>query len=219
MWNKYEYFNHWFVKNYAYALARGCNGLFLESSDKNLVDAILGNDNENLTWKLDVKDKVKYLVIPGNKGFEIYDGIPIVRIPTPLKEIYGVNVVDTLYIPPKDEDFGVYIADIRNYDKNLVIKLKENGTEVVSFKDLAKWLNKYTKNNVFHNGTAIRINDNNGIKITIFKKNFNMGNYTFEEFDKEHCKYVIVNPPKIIPLNYSSFQKWIKFINEVWTPS
>ncbi|AIJ06166.1 hypothetical protein JH146_1324 [Methanocaldococcus bathoardescens] len=201
MWDKYKYFNRWFVKNYAYALARGCDGLFLESSDKNLVDAIFGNDNEDLDWKLDLDGKVDYVVIPGHKGFEIYNGIPIIRIPTPLKEIYGVNVVNTLYIPPKDEDFGIYIADIRDYDRKLIIKLKENGTEVVSFKDLAKWLNKYTKNNIFYNGTAIRINDNNGIKITLFKKNFDMSNYTFEEFDKEHCKYVIVNPPKIIPLN------------------
>ncbi|ACV25119.1 hypothetical protein [Methanocaldococcus fervens] len=201
MWSRYEYFNHWFVKNYGYALARGCNGLFLESSDKNLTDAILGNYNKDLDWKLDSKDKVEYLVIPGDRGFEIHEGIPIVRVPTPLKEIYGVNVVETIYIPPEDEDFGVYIADIRDYDKNLIIELKENGTAIVSFKDLAKWLNKYSKNNIFYNGTAIKIKDNNGIKVTLFKKNFSISNYAFEEFDKEHCKYVIVNPPEIINLN------------------
>lgn len=200
MWNRYEYFNHWFVKNYAYALANGCDGLFLESSDKNLIDAIFGNDNENLSWKLDIKNKVDYVVIPGNKGFEVINGIPVIRIPSPLKEVYGANVINTLYIPPKDEDFGIYISDIRNYNTNLVVELKENGTDIVSFKDLADWLNKYYRNNIFYNGTAIKIWDNRGIKITIFKKNFGMGNYTFEEFDKEHCKYVIVNPPKIIPL-------------------
>ncbi|ADC70349.1 conserved hypothetical protein [Methanocaldococcus sp. FS406-22] len=201
MWDKYKYFNHWFVKNYAYALANGCHGLFLESSDKYLIDAIFGKDNDELDWKLDLKDKVDYVVIPGNKGFETYDGIPIVRIPSPLKEIYGINVVSTLYIPPKDEDFGVYIADIRNFSEDLLIKLKENGTAIISFKDLANWLDKYNKNNILYNGTAIIIKDNNGIKITIFKKNLNVSNYTVEEFDKEHCKYVIANPPKIIPLN------------------
>ncbi|XRO74970.1 hypothetical protein ACO3TA_06220 [Methanocaldococcus sp. 28A] len=202
MWDKYKYFNHWFVKNYAYALARGCDGLFLESSDKYLIDAILGNDSEDLDWKLDIKGKVDYLVIPGEKGFEIYDGIPIIRIPTPLKDVYGVNIVDTLYIPPKGEDFGVYVADIRNYSIYKIIKLKENGTAVVSFKDLAKWLYKYTKNNIFYNGTTIKVKDNNGIKITIFtKKNLNISNYDYELYDKEHYKYIIANPPKIIPLN------------------
>ncbi len=201
MWNKYEYFNHWFVKNYAYALARGCNGLFLESSDKNLTDAVFGKDNEDLDWKLELRDKVDYVVIPGSKGFEIIDGIPIVRIPTPLKEVYGVNVVNTLYIPPKDEEFGVYIADIRDYDKDLIMELKENGTDIVSFKDLAGWLDKYVNNNVIYNKGNLSIKDNRGVKVTIFKKSFNMTGYDMEEFDKEHCRYVIINPPKQLPLN------------------
>ncbi len=202
MWDRYKYFNHWFVKNYAYALASGCDGLFLESSDKYLVDAILGKDTDDIDWKLDVKGKVKYLVIPGEKGFYIENGIPIIRIPTPLKEIYGVNVVSTLYIPPKDENFGVYIADIRNYSPNLILNLKENGTDVISFEDLARWLSKYVNNSIYYNGTDLIIKDNKGIKVTIYKENFTInGSYSFEEFDKEHNKYVIVNPPKIIPLN------------------
>jgi hypothetical protein len=196
--NRYKYFNYWFIKDYAYALREGCDGLFLESSDKNLTKMILGDTTED--WKLTAKDKIKYLVIPGKKGFELYDDIPIIKIPTPLKEIYGMNVVNTLYIPPKDEEFGVYVSDIRRFNSYMLLRLKENDTAVMSFKELAEWLKKYYKNNIFYNGTTIRLYDNDGVKITIFKKDFNIDNYTVEEFDEGQCKYVIVNPPKVIPL-------------------
>ncbi|NPA62484.1 MAG: hypothetical protein GXN95_02900 [Methanococci archaeon] len=200
MWEKYEYFNHWFVKNYAYALASGCDGLFLESSDKYLVDAIFGIDNENLSWRLDIKNRVDYAVVPGEKGFEVINGIPVIRVPNPLKDVYGVNVVKTTYIPPKDEDFGIYISDIRNYSPSLIMQLKENATDIVSFRNLANWLYNYNKNSIHYKGKFLLIKNNTGIKITVFKKDFN-GKYKYEEFNREECKYVIVNPPKIVILD------------------
>ncbi|WP_423792632.1 hypothetical protein ACPB8Q_00010 [Methanocaldococcus indicus] len=201
-WEKYKEFNYWYVKNYAYLLTK-CDALFLISSDKYLVDAILGKDNEDLDYKLDIDGaNLSYIIIPNKKGFELYNNIPIIFVPTPFYEKYDVPILNVTYIPPKDEEFGVYIANIDKFNTTLLLKLKENGTDIVSFKELANFLKRYYKNSLrFENNRKILyIKDTNNFKITIFKKNFDYSLYNVESVDNENYKYVIDNPPHYVYL-------------------
>ncbi|ENN96622.1 hypothetical protein J422_01233 [Methanocaldococcus villosus KIN24-T80] len=192
--DRYKYFNHWFVKNYGYALASGCNGLFLESSNEDLVNAVLGKDGD---WKLDINGKVKYLIIPGKRGFEIYNGIPILKVPTPLSEVYGVNILNITYIPPEDEEFGVYIADIRHFNTNLLFKLKNEGTCIMNFNQMVNWLKDYYENNIhLINKSIIIVKNPKNVKITLYTNKQILGN--FKHLIKNNGSYIIECPKVII---------------------
>ncbi len=204
LWERYKYFEDWYVRNYAYLLAKGVDGLFLLSSDSYLLNVILGKEDlnsDNYSYSLDINKKIKYLIVPGSKGFNIVDNIPIIYIPTLLCDYYGVKILNMTYIPPKDEDFGVYVSNIIMFKPKLLIELKENGTCIMDFKNLAEWLTKYKKNFIiFKKRNVIYIKDNKNVKITIFKKNFPYNLYNIEEYKKDSYMYVIDNPPKYIYL-------------------
>ncbi len=206
--NRYKYFNYWFVKNYGYALSEGVNGLLLTSSDKYLVDAILGKENQNISWKLDInKDKdLKYVVIPDNKEVYLENNITIIDIPgLTNNETYGMHYIGEYYLPPKDEDFGVYIADITKYDYNKIYSLKNNYTWICSFKNYVDWANKYIKNDVrITSNKTIYLKSNKNTKITVYKKHVGLSklyNLTIEDYNEKLNKIVIDNPPHYLNLN------------------
>ncbi|AEH06391.1 hypothetical protein Metok_0404 [Methanothermococcus okinawensis IH1] len=209
--DKYKYFNHWFVKNYGYAVSEGVNGLLLTSNDKNLVDAVFGRDNDNLSWKLDIKNKLNYVVIPDYKGFSEEDNISIIKVPgLTNNEIYGMHHIDEYYIPPKDEEFGVYVADIVKYDTDKIYALKDNYTWICSFKNYADWADNYlhsdikTVNN--RNNSDVIVKSNKPVKITIYKKGLNISSFnnkmSIEEYNRNLNKIIIyTNGSSVINLN------------------
>ena len=205
--NKYKYFNHWFVKNYAYTLSEGVDGILLTSSDNHLVDAIFGKDNKNISWRLAINNSnVDYIVLPNHKGVFKENNITIISVPgLTNNEVYGVHYIDEYYTPPKDEEFGVYVADIIKYDKNRIYDLKDNYTWICSFKNYAHWADIYLTNSIkIKNGSNIFIKSNNGVKITVYKKDINSSLITklsTEEYDKNLNKVVINNPPNNLILN------------------
>ncbi|WP_292459954.1 hypothetical protein [Methanothermococcus sp.] len=208
MSDKYKYFNHWFVKNYGYALSENINGLLLTSNDKNLVDAIFGRDNSNLSWKLDLTNKIDYIVIPDHKEISKENGMIIIKIPGLLNDTYGIHYIKEYYIPPKDEEFGVYVADVVDYNSSLIYKLKDNYTWICSFKNYADWVNNYMHSNIkIVNGTMIIAKSNNPIKITIYKKginisSLNLSNISIEEYNKTSNKLILYHCPTEKPIIY-----------------
>jgi hypothetical protein len=199
--DKYEYFNHWFIKNYAYALSKGVNGLLLTSSDKYLVDAIFGIDNENISWRLNINDKnLDYVVIPANRSIYLKNNITVLGVPgLTNNEVYGIHYIDEYYMPPKEENAGIYVADITKYDVDKLYDLKDNYTWICSFKNYAEWGSKYLTNNIrIVNGSNMVIKSNKGVKITIYRKNITLSDLSklsYEEYDKNSNKVIIDNPP------------------------
>ena len=168
MWEKYRYFSDWYVKNYAYLLGLGCKALYLESSDSYLLSLILGNaTGYSKLYNLNVS----YLIVPGERGFRIVNNIPIITFPSLYDEKYGATVVNETYIKP-DDDFGVYVAEVNKFDTYLLYKLKENGTKIMSFKELANWLERYYKNLIKikkdNNLINITLKDSRDFKVVIF---------------------------------------------------
>ena len=194
--DKYKYFNHWFVKNYGYALSEGVDGLLLLSNNEYLFDAIFGKDSNDLNWKLDINGKVKYVAIPDKKGISKEGDIIILKVPKLTgDEIYGTHYISENYIPPKDEEFGAYIADVMEYDTAKIYDLKDNYTWICSFKNYADWANNYLKNGIKIKNNTIYVKSNNNIKITVYNKNSSslLSTYPIEEYDNDLNKVVIDN--------------------------
>ncbi|ABR56323.1 hypothetical protein [Methanococcus aeolicus] len=206
--NRYEYFNYWFVKNYAYALSENVDGLLLYSNDKTLYNMVFGKENKNMFWKLNIGDRVDYVVIPGHKEISKENNITIIKVPGLLNnEVYGVHYIKEYYLEPHNEEFGVYVADSIYYDKNKIYALKDNYTWICSFKNYADWSNKYTTNNIVIKKGNITTKYNENIKITIYNKNIKdinnklFSKYSIEEYNNDLNKIVIENPPKRLGLN------------------
>jgi len=206
--NRYEYFNHWFVKNYAYALSENVDGLLLYSSDKTLYNTVFGKEDENISWKLNIGDRVNYVVIPDHKGISKEDNITIIKVPGLLNnEVHEVHYIKEYYLEPNDEEFGVYVADSIYYNKSKIYALKDNYTWICSFKNYAEWSNKYNTNNIIIKNGNLTTKSNKNIKITIYSKNIkNINNklfskYSIEEYNKDLNKIVVDNPPKDLELN------------------
>jgi len=196
--DRYKYFNHWFVKNYGYALSEGVDGLLLLSSDEHLVDAVFGKDNDDLDWKLDINNKVRYVAIPDEKGISKEGNITILKIPKLAgDEICGVHHISENYIPPKDEEFGVYIADIVKYDTSKIYDLKDNYTWICSFKNYVDWADNYLKSRIIIKNNTISVKSDNNVKLTVYTKNINnslLSKYSIEEYDDNINMVVIDNP-------------------------
>ena len=195
--DRYKYFNQWFVKNYGYAVSEGVDGLLLTSNDKNLVDAVFGKENNNISWKLAMDGKLSYVVIPDYKGVSKENNITIIKIPGLTNDLYGMHYIKEYYIPPKDEEFGVYVADIVEYNVSKIYMLKNNYTWICSFKNYADWVNNYMYSNIkIVNSTIIIAKSNNPIKITIYKKGTNITSpdllkIPMEEYDKNSNKIIL----------------------------
>jgi len=193
--DKYKYFNSWFVRSYSYAVSNGADGL-LVPNDRYLLDAVLGKDNKNLTWKLDIVGKIKYVVSPGYTNISNGNGIPILRVPGLIdNESYGVPFISECYIPPKDENFGVYVADIVKYDTNKIYSWKDNYTWVCSFKNYVDWANNYINSNITIKNNSVIVYSKRPLKVTLYRKNIsypdkNMKNISLEEFNREYNKMV-----------------------------
>ncbi|ADG12886.1 conserved hypothetical protein [Methanocaldococcus infernus ME] len=166
MWERYKYFSDWYVKNYAYLLAIGCDALYLESSDKYLLNLILGRADSD-SKIVNIKNLTSYLIVPGERGFKIEDGVPIITFPSLWNESYGATVINDVYIKP-DDDFGVYVAKLSSYNTMFIYKLKREGIKVMSFKELANWLERYYRNSVYLKNNTIELKDYKGFKVVIY---------------------------------------------------
>lgn len=205
--DKYRYFNYWFVKNYGYAMSQGVNGIILFTSDKDLLDAVFKRDNENMPWKLNI-DNLDYIIVPYYKDITEVNGVMVISIPgINNNEINGVHVIGEYYMPPKDEEYGVYVADVIEYDTNKIYELKDNYTWICSFKDYTNWIKKYRKNSIKILNNSIYLKSKDDIKVTIYKKDINLGkvltcpNSSLENYNKEINKIVIANPSRELVLN------------------
>jgi hypothetical protein len=202
--DRYKYFNHWFVKNYGYALSEGVDGLLLLSTDDYLVDAIFGKENSDLAWKLDINGKVRYVAIPDKKGISKEGNITIIKIPSLAgDELYGIHYISENYIPPKDEEFGVYVADVVNYDKNKIYRLKDNYTWICSFKNYADWIDYYSKNRISTRNNNVTVKFNENVKVTIYthineSSLSSLYGYSLEEYNANLNKITLYNPPNNI---------------------
>ena len=193
--DKYKYFNHWFVKNYGNALAKGVDGLLLPSSDKYLLDAILGRNNRELNWKLNIKDNVEYIVIPGKGKSTIEDNITILKVPGIFEDLYGVPFIKECYVPPEDETPGVYIGDIVEYNYSILYHWKDNYTWICSFRDYSRWIDNYIKSNIYIRNNSIVLQSNIPMKVTVYSKGIVYPeNVSVEEYNKELNKIVLYLP-------------------------
>jgi len=143
--DRYKHFNHWFVKNYGNVLIKGVDGLLLPSSDKYLLDAVLGRDNREIDWKLNIEGKVEYIVIPGRKELKVEKGIVLFKVPGIFEDLYGVRYIKECYVPPEGENPGVYIEDIVKYNYGALYDWKDNYTWICSFRDYSKWIKPAVK--------------------------------------------------------------------------
>ena len=141
--------------------------------------------------------KLSYVVIPDYKGVSKENNITIIKIPGLTNDLYGMHYIKEYYIPPKDEEFGVYVADIVEYNVSKIYMLKNNYTWICSFKNYADWVNNYMYSNIkIVNSTIIIAKSNNPIKITIYKKGTNITSpdllkIPMEEYDKNSNKIIL----------------------------
>jgi len=190
--DKYKYFNHWFVKNYGNALTKGVNGLLLPSNDRCLLDAILGKDNRELKWKLNIGNKVEYIVIPGKGEPTIENNITILKIPGIFEDLYGVPFIKECYIPPEEEIPGVYIGDIVEYNYSILYHWEDNYTWICSFRDYSKWINNYMKCDIYIRNSSIVLQSNIPMKVTVYSKSVVYPeNISVEEYSRELNKVVL----------------------------
>ncbi len=209
--NKYEYFNRWFVKNYAYALDENISGLLLYSNDKTLYDMLFGINDDDIRYTLNIDNNVDYVVIPDNKGISKEKNITIIKVPGIAgDDIYGFHYISSKYIKPYNEEFGIYVADSTLYDNNILYNLKDNYTWICSFENYAKWSRKYNSNNIYISKGSINIRNPENVKITIYTNDVNnLYKYSLkvkgsllEDYSYNQNKLVISNPPKNILLKY-----------------
>ena len=190
--DRYKYFNHWFVKNYGNALAKGVNGLLLPSNNSYLLDAILGKDNRELKWKLNIGNKVEYIVIPGKGEPTIENNITIFKVPGIFEDLYGVPFIKECYIPPEGEMPGVYIGDIAEYNYSILYHWKDNCTWICSFRDYARWINNYVKCDIYIRNNSIVLRSNIPMKVTVYSKNVVYPeNVSVEEYNNKLNKVVL----------------------------
>ncbi|GBF35945.1 hypothetical protein [Methanofervidicoccus abyssi] len=190
--DRYKYFNHWFVKNYGNALAKGVNGLLLPSNNSYLLDAILGKDNRELKWKLNIGNKVEYIVIPGKGEPTIENNITIFKVPGVFEDLYGVPFIEECYIPPEGEMPGVYIGDIAEYNYSILYHWKDNCTWICSFRDYARWINNYVKCDIYIRNNSIVLQSNIPMKVTVYSKNVVYPeNVSVEEYNNKLNKVVL----------------------------
>ena len=190
---KYRYFNHWFIKNYGNALARGVDGLLLPSSDRYLLDAVLGRYNREIDWKLDIEGKVEYIVIPEKGKASIEKNVTLLKVPGIFEDLYGVPYIKECYIPPEGERPGVYIGDIVGYNYSRLYNWKDNYTWICSFRDYARWVKNYVKSRVSigDNGSIHLITDT-PVKVTVYTKNVTYpANVSVEEYNRNLNKVVL----------------------------
>ena len=81
------------------------------------------------------------------------NGMSVIKIPgLNNNEINGVHVIEEIYIEPYNEEYGVYVADVIEFDTNKLYDLNDNHTWLCSFKEYANWAEEYrisslTRNN------------------------------------------------------------------------
>ena len=193
--DKYKHFNHWFVKNYGNTLAKGVDGLLLPSSDKYLLDAVLGRDNREIDWKLNIEGKVEYMVIPGRGKPRLEKGVMLLRVPGIFEDLYGVPYIKEYYIPPEGENPGVYIGDIVKYKCNILYDWKDNYTWICSFRDYSKWIKNYMESGISIRNDSIRLYTNIPLKVTVYTKDIVYPkNASVEEYSRELNKVVLYLP-------------------------
>ncbi|HID47459.1 MAG TPA: hypothetical protein EYP47_01995 [Methanococcaceae archaeon] len=194
--NKYKYFNHWFVKNYGNALVRGADGLLLPSSDKYLLDAILGRYNWEIDWRLELDGNVDYIVIPGRGKVEREDNITILKVPGIFQDLYGVPYIKECYIAPEDENPGVYIGDIVEYNYTMLYYWEDNYTWICSFRDYARWVDNYMRSDIsIKNDDTIYLRTGIPLKVTVYTKDVVYPrNVSVEEYNRDLNKVVLYLP-------------------------
>ncbi|MBA2857302.1 hypothetical protein HNP93_000003 [Methanococcus maripaludis] len=199
--DRYEYFEHWYVKNYAYAMTGGANGLLLFSSDDDLLDAVFNKYNKNITWKLNLEG-IDYVVIPDYIGYDKIDGIAVIKIPgLNNNEINGMHFIDEIYIEPQNEEYGIYVADVYEYSTNTLYDLNDNNTWICSFEEYAKWAENYKTSRIYIKNDTVYVNAEDNAKITIYKENITRVTGTSTELYDATGKLVIAKAPDTISLN------------------
>ena len=206
MWDRYKYFDRWFVKNYGNALSemkhdKNIKGLVLLSGDRTMLDYLFNRfPDYDSQWKTDLKGKVDYIVVPSEKDIKFIDGIPAICVPYVLgSENWSIHVITSTYIPPKDEDFGVYVADIIDYDTDKLYNLKKNYVWVCSFENYANWSKNYLRSSISIKGKNVVVHSkNSNLKITVYSTKLkNLGNITYPVEDYNSAlDRVVLNVPE-----------------------
>jgi len=169
--SRYEYFEHWYVKNYAYAMTSGANGLLIFSKDEDLLDAVFNKYNKNITWKLNIEG-IDYLVIPDYIGYDRMNGVAVIKIPgLNNNEINGMQFIDEIYIEPYNEEYGVYVADVYEYDTNTIYDLNDDNTWICSFEEYVDWAETYRTSKIIIKNDTVYVNADDNAKITIYREN------------------------------------------------
>ncbi len=190
-----------YVKNYAYAMTGGANGLLLFSSDDDLLDAVFNKYNKNITWKLNLEG-IDYVVIPDYIGYDKIDGIAVIKIPgLNNNEINGMHFIDEIYIEPQNEEYGIYVADVYEYSTNTLYDLNDNNTWICSFEEYAKWAENYKTSKIYIKNDTVYVNADDNAKITIYKENITRVTGTSTELYDATGKLVIAKAPDTISLN------------------
>jgi len=199
--DRYDYFEHWYVKNYAYAMTGGANGLLLFSSDEDLLDAVFNKDNKNITWKLNIEG-IDYLVIPDYIGYDKMNGIAVIKIPgLNNNEINGMHFIEEIYIEPYNEEYGIYVADVFEYDTNTIYDLNDENTWICSFEEYADWAETYRTSKIIIRNDKVYVNADDSAKITIYRENMTRIAGTSTELYDSTGKLVIAKAPDTISLN------------------
>ncbi|ABR54925.1 conserved hypothetical protein [Methanococcus vannielii SB] len=199
--NRYEYFSNWYVKNYAYAMAEGTDGILLFSSDKTLLDLVFSRENKDISWSLNLKG-VDYVVVPDHMGYDKINGVSVIKVPgLNNNDINGVHFINEIYIKPENENYGVYVADIIEFDTNKLYTLNDENIWVCSFKEYAKWAEEYRTSSILIKNDTIYVKADDYAKITVFKNNIVPVKNTITESYNSSGKLVIANAPEIIQLN------------------
>jgi len=199
--DRYEYFEHWYVKNYAYAMTEDTDGILLFTNDKSLLDSVFNKDNKNISWKLNI-DGMDYVVLPDYIGYDRMNGMSVIKIPgLNNNEINGVHVIEEIYLEPYNEEYGVYVADVIEFDTNKLYELNDNHTWLCSFKEYANWAEEYRTSSLTIKNNTIYVNADENAKITIFKKGVTRVKGTSTESYDASGKLVIAKVPEIISLN------------------
>uniref|UniRef100_A9A8U3 Uncharacterized protein n=1 Tax=Methanococcus maripaludis (strain C6 / ATCC BAA-1332) TaxID=444158 RepID=A9A8U3_METM6 len=199
--NRYEYFEHWYVKNYAYAITGGANGLLLFSKNEDLLDAVFNKDNKDITWKLNL-DGIDYLVIPDYIGYDNMNGVAVIKIPgLNNNEINGMHFIEEIYIEPYNEEYGVYVADVYEYDTNMIYDLNDEHAWICSFEEYADWAENYRTSKIIIKNNTLYVNADDNAKITIYRENITRVTGTSTELYDATGKLIIAKAPDTISLN------------------
>ncbi|MBA2861725.1 hypothetical protein [Methanococcus maripaludis] len=199
--DRYDYFEHWYVKNYAYAMTTGANGLLLFSSDDDLLDAVFNKYNKNVTWKLNIEG-IDYLVIPDYIGYDKMNGVSVINVPgLNNNEINGIHFIEEIYIEPYDEEYGVYVADVFEYDTNTIYDLNDENTWICSFEEYADWAETYRTSKLIIQNDTVYLNADDNAKITIYRENITRVKGTSTELYDATGKLIISKAPDTISLN------------------